>query len=65
MQEQDVRTSCVIGLATCTVICDECFEELCSKGVSTDVEEFMNSEPSRDLMGATRNFFDTVFPRQE
>jgi len=43
-------------------ICDECFEELVSLGVKTDVKVFMGTDKKpRQNKGATRNYFEQIF----
>lgn len=44
-------------------ICNECFSELVSRGVQTDVGEFMDTKKSNmNEPQATVSYFDTVFP---
>ena len=48
--------------ATYGYICNECFEELVSKGVATNVTEFMHSDKPEIELDATRKYFETIFP---
>ena len=42
-------------------ICDECFAELCQKGVVVKIEEFMDQSPRHWLPGSEK-YFDEIFP---
>lgn len=42
-------------------ICDECFDELVSLGVTTNVEEFMALEKKERHEKEARGYFESVF----
>lgn len=43
-------------------ICRECFEELVTRGVSTDIDDFFQTRPKRGFSEAVRAYFDAMFP---
>lgn len=56
---------CDRGSSEYGYICEECFQELISLGVETDIEKFMASDPKRDHAGATEAYFDKIFPERD
>ena len=44
-------------------ICEECFEELVNSGATTNIQDFMNSEKSKENKGEAKARYNYVFGR--
>ena len=42
-------------------LCRECFEELVSLGVGTDIRRFMGTDPDHSNASATEAYFNRIF----